>query len=124
MADVEKMKEGCEKAIYKCGCRVLTDIRLRRGPDGCGVSAAEEGKKGLLYNFLGQLSLPTALKNIHVYKPYTKFMKLRRCPVGQKSNWFFFLFPGFVSGFKYIQIGHCSVGYRGLSIYQVPRGVI
>jgi len=49
VAEVERIKEGCETAIYKCGCRVLRGVRLRRGFDGCGVGGAEEGKKGLLY---------------------------------------------------------------------------
>jgi len=58
VAEVEKIKDGCETAIYKCGCCVLRGARLRRDFDGCGVSGAEEGKKGLLYNFL-RTAVPT-----------------------------------------------------------------
>jgi len=86
VAEVEKIKDGCETAINKCGCCVLRGVRLRNDFDGCGVGGAGEGKKDLLYNFLGQLSPLGALKDSHVYKPYRKFVKLRSSPVGMKNN--------------------------------------
>ena len=46
MAEVEKIKEGSEKVICKCDCRLLEGVQRRPGLDGksSSISAAKRGK--------------------------------------------------------------------------------
>ena len=91
MADVEKRdarKQSINVAVVFSQVYVCAVVLMGKEVG----SALQRRERKVSYNFLGQLSLPTTLKNSHVYKPCRKFMKLRRCPVGQKSNWFFSFF--------------------------------